>query len=1466
MRLDDVKHRLASFVTVTVANELGIPIGVESVEVRSLNDVRLKNVAIYGLDGDTIVHTAELRAYLQTGRLLNGEVRVNTLVFDSPDVRLVRATPDSALNVQFLVDLLQRDKKNEESKLDLRINQILAYDGHFSYDVLDQPYDSAGFDPNHISVVGFSCNASLKKLFRNDVDLYVRSLCGKERSGLDIKRLRFRVEKEGDTVHISNLDLRTPLSNLAAERMEIGVGATLKDLVLTGSIRSGCFSPEELAPFVEFPQERIPPMSFEIDGFYSWDSIEVAVSAFAVDNSLGVKAKMALADPYVKERHGRLVVEKLFVMDDVTGVLLSLAKLDADEYDIAEKLGRVFLDCDVVFDRDRLDGEVYLGCRSGKLLVDGSVVSDGCYSFSANTYDLRLGVLTGVEGLDGCDICFEASGNFRDATQLANFDGEIENLLYNGYFYEPFAFSGRYTADAVTARLSVDDPNAKMHFTARYGLKDERVLKLSLKTDKFVPANLNLVKDDKEQDFAFSLNGEYFDYGTGKTVINAKIDNFSLSDENDTTFVRNFYVSDNKAGDDRLFVVTSDFATASIYGDFDFKSILNSLKATVKSHMPVLELESADDVAPSLLANDFYYDVVITNSTPLTKILDLPVTVLEPSRIRGGYNEREKLFTIDATINRMNLKGSLIRSLNISGKSGDRGLDLNVQFNKPMVKRVKEFDYNNLDEDIVVRLNANVASNQIKGLVNWNNFKSDDVMMGMLRMDAALSRDQEHRLELAAKIHSDSIIHRNQVWHINEGTIAGKTDKLYVENIGLSSNGQDLKVEGVIGKEQCDSLNAYLKNVDVATVFDFIRFRILEFGGKASGTAHLTGLLSAPDAGGRLDVSDFSIDGAVLGRGDVYVGWENKSKSIVLDAGVYNKENELTTVQGFLSQVQDTITLKIDAKDVNAAFLDKKLSAFLSELDGTGSGKVHIHGKWRSVDLEGAVALFCSAKVNANNTRYYFTGDSIRLSQGAMSFDNARVFDRYGNKGSLSGALNHRNMSQWTCNFNVKANEMLVYDTDDFGSLPFYGTVFATGDALIKSDGKNFLLKANAASTPGSRFVYDANDASGAQDNSFVTFTDNSKRKKSELSLEKSTVKDLYNTTASKLTLDFMLDINEALEVKVYTDQQTDDYISLYGNGPINAIYDDKTGFSMKGHLNLSRGTFKFTIQDIFPKVFDIVKGGTLAFNGDPYKAELDLKAKYLVPSASLSDLTTEIAKRKTVKVNCVMNVTGSLESPNLAFDLELPEGSEEERELLASVASTQDQKNMQFVYLLGVGKFYTFDTNSALATGSNSSTAVESLISNTISGQLNNMLGKIINNGNWDISGNISTSERGWNSMEVEGMLRGRLLNNRLQINGNLGYRENPIANRNFIGDFELLWLLSPHYNWNIKAYSKTNDRYFSKTDLTTQGIGTSILFEFDSWKWWGKKKEKKNKDKATDGLEDDGAEEKQPDAGEKE
>ena len=67
-----------------------------------------------------------------------------------------------------------------------------------------------------------------------------------------------------------------------------------------------------------------------------------------------------------------------------------------------------------------------------------------------------------------------------------------------------------------------------------------------------------------------------------------------------------------------------------------------------------------------------------------------------------------------------------------------------------------------------------------------------------------------------------------------------------------------------------------------------------------------------------------------------------------------------------------------------------------------------------------------------------------------------------------------------------------------------------------------------------------------------------------------------------------------------------------------------------------------------------------------------------------------------------------------------------------------------------------------------------------------------------------------------------------RLIINGSFGYRDNPVATSNFIGDFDVQWLLNKHGSLILKAYSETNDRYFTKSALTTQGIGFMVKKDF--------------------------------------
>ena len=175
---------------------------------------------------------------------------------------------------------------------------------------------------------------------------------------------------------------------------------------------------------------------------------------------------------------------------------------------------------------------------------------------------------------------------------------------------------------------------------------------------------------------------------------------------------------------------------------------------------------------------------------------------------------------------------------------------------------------------------------------------------------------------------------------------------------------------------------------------------------------------------------------------------------------------------------------------------------------------------------------------------------------------------------------------------------------------------------------------------------------------------------------------------------------------------------------------------------------------------------------------------------------------------------------------------------------------NQQVLYLLGIGRFYTQTKNNQTSEDatqqSQTSLAMQSLLSGTISQQINNVLSSFVNSSNWNFGANISTGNEGFNNAEYEGILSGRLLNNRLLFNGQFGYRDNANATQSFIGDFDLRYLIFPNGNLSIHVYNQTNDRYFTRNSLNTQGVGLIMKKDFFNLRdLLGIKKKSKDKEK---------------------
>jgi hypothetical protein len=289
----------------------------------------------------------------------------------------------------------------------------------------------------------------------------------------------------------------------------------------------------------------------------------------------------------------------------------------------------------------------------------------------------------------------------------------------------------------------------------------------------------------------------------------------------------------------------------------------------------------------------------------------------------------------------------------------------------------------------------------------------------------------------------------------------------------------------------------------------------------------------------------------------------------------------------------------------------------------------------------------------------------------------------------------------------------------------------------------------------------------------------------------------------------------------------------------------------MFGTYTVDGGTYDITIQNIIHKRFLFQPGGTIVFGGDPYNAALALQALYTVSGVSLADLNIgESFSSNTIRVNCLMNISGQPNAPQVTFDFEMPTVNADEQQMVRSVINGEQAMNQQVLYLLGVGRFYNQGQNNAqMGQQDPTSLAMQSLLSGAITNQLNNLLTQVVKNDSWNFGANITTGTEGWNNAEYEGIINGKMLNNRLLINGQFGYRDNATkANPSFIGDFDVRYLLTPNGNLAMKVYNQTNDRYFTRSSLNTQGIGLIMKKDFNGLRelLHPKKAKKKKKKKA--------------------
>ena len=738
---------------------------------------------------------------------------------------------------------------------------------------------------------------------------------------------------------------------------------------------------------------------------------------------------------------------------------------------------------------------------------------------------------------------------------------------------------------------------------------------------------------------------------------------------------------------------------------------------------------------------------------------------------------------------------------------------------------------------ISVSLNAKARNDSLQTILDWGN-SSAVTYSGRLSTTAHFA--QKSPLTAIVDINPTDVIISDTLWNIHPARVVIDSGKVYVHDFHFTNQKRYLRINGIVSDQPQDTVRLDLRQINIGYIFDIADLGV-NFQGDATGPLYASGILKEPVMATDLHISRLGINNGLLGDADIRGEWHHDVKGIYLDARIREGDSARTHVHGFIYPIKPTssLDLQIEAGGTNLEFIHYYMRSITPEFHGRAWGNVHFYGKFKALTMEGKVYGDASMKVDVLGTTFSVK-DSITIVPEGLNFSGNRIYDTQGHQGTMNGRLRYRHFKNLSYNFQFDVRDMLLMNTRESIDFPFYGTVYATGNAGIAgnaTDGVNI----NVAMTTGrgTTFTYIKDNVTSAISNQFIRFVDKTPRRAVQDSVLLSTYERVRQNIEAEaeresdtdIRLNLIVEATPDAAMRIIMDPAAGDYISASGTGSLRTEFYNKGDVRLFGNYRINQGIYKFSLQEVIRKDFLIQDGSTITFNGEPVDAMLDIAATYTVNSASLSDLIPDVSNypelQNNVKVNCVMNLTGQLTAPTIKLDLELPNERDEVEALVRNYIPTEEQMSMQILYLLGIGKFYPSET---FGTGQNSD-MMSSVLSSTLSGQLNNALSQIIDNNNWNVGTNFSTGERGWTDMEFEGMLSGRLLNNRLLINGNFGYRDNPLANTNFVGDFEAEWLVTRSGEIRLKAYNETNDRYYTRTNLTTQGIG--IIFQKDFEKW---------------------------------
>lgn len=1462
------EHELSTFLNSNVE--------IRDLAIRPFNRIALMDVSITDAEGEKAITIDRLGAGLSlTDILFFGDIVVNYVEIVGLDGRLYKENPDSPLNIRNITDALKPKEEKEETSFRLSISNILLRNIDFSYNVLSEAApERRRFNRNHIEVNNLRADISIPILSNDIYAADIHRLALEERSGLAITDLHSRIFLSPDSVTVSDLGMELPRSSLrfSSLKLDFREGKNIISILGKNTIdfainENSYVTPADLSCF-------FPPLG----NFDSPMDLTLALKGDAEEFSLlPLKIKSKGSTDFLLEVNGKarrlldiegrgVNFDKIYLKSSGTdiGSLLPVT-VPENIRSLIENIDKFVFQGTVELDEENAIAEGDFKSDIGNLKIDGKSSYDFSneklfpldYSLQVEADDISLGELFPGKHFGNFTGKIASKGHINEKKEP---DCEIEvsvaSLDYLEYVYHDIFLNSEIRPTEVDISiLSEDDPLFNFSANGSYTFHPQERKKL----DFYVDAGtlnlygMNLTDQYPGKSFSGRLNASLDWNETDDIQGEVRAEDISITDGTTRkVLLSNMSLEATGEYDDRKIVVNSDILDLIAKGRISLTAIGPEMRSMAHGLLP--EVIPYKPSAINRKENSFDFALTLKEDSELNSFLNLPAYPLDRITVNGNIDTGEGDFNFSLKAPYIRQGDKLIKNTSVNISVADRR-EANVEFFTEYPTKQGPMTLS-----IVNSIIPDTVDTEIKWKIDRRQDYSGNVYLNTVFSGIKGENSYNPLLLTDISILESHMTFNDSLWVIDPAEINIAGNKfIKIDHLNIHGPNQGVSVSGAISENQSDELLADMQNIDLEYVFETLSIDNVKLGGSATGKVTASALLSnEPNLQtDGLSVKDISYNNCVIGDAVVLSNWDSDNKSVVLDADITQRNDLHSYINGAIFPTCDSLDINFKCDKVDIAFLQPYMQAFTSDVRGRATGEARLWGNFKYIDFEGKVfADSVRMKIDLTDTWYSAT-DTIVIDPGIINLDNLTLHDGHGHTAKLNGYVRHKYFKEPSFEFNITdADNLLVYDEKEWRNPRWYGTVYANGNAKIKGYPGYVGISCDMTTAAGTTFTYVLTDMEEAGEYTFIAYRDrdltgigDSVISVQPPPLVAEFLRDIGNgedAGMSRHDIDLDIDITPEARMNLIMDPAGGDRIRSYGQGNMRITYNSvDEDLKMYGTYTLEKGDYNFTLQDIIIKDFTIRDGSSITFRGDPYAASLDITAIYST-NANLSDLDAMFLEdkdisRTNVPVHALLHISGDLHQPEISFDLEFPTLTQDTYRKVKSIVSTEEMMNRQIIYLLALNRFYTPEYMQSATRGNE----LISVASSTLSSQLSHILGQISDK--FTIAPNIRSEKEDFSDMEVDLALSSTLLNNRLILNGNFGYRDNLMNTNQFIGDFDIEYLLNRKGTLRLKAYNRYNDRnFYYKTAATTQGVGIVVKHDFDSFtsflNMFRKKKEEKN------------------------